>query len=312
MDYIPIRVSTLRGDQPIDFDAYIKINDKYILYVRRGDSFEGERLKRLKSRKMKKMFILPETENSYRSYLQRNIEMAYDRNSGKSLVNRAEIVHGNQQSNAEAVMENPENEILYSVSKEAAGKFVEFLTQEDSSISHIINIENADHNIAHHGVTVATLAVALAKKLELGDTRQLQLLSLGALLHDFEHFHSGLNIARPLGEMTEAELKVYRSHPLTGAQKVQDKKHFDQTVINIIAQHEEYVDGKGFPNGLTESRMDPMAVIVATCNALDRLITFEGVAKKDAVRQLMISGVGKYPLNHIQLLGQIMSAANLP
>ena len=58
MDYTTIRVSTLRGDQKINFDAYLKIGEKMVLYVRQGDSFEGDRLKRLKEKKLKKMFIL--------------------------------------------------------------------------------------------------------------------------------------------------------------------------------------------------------------------------------------------------------------
>lgn len=309
MDYVPIRVSTLRGDQQIDFDAFIKINEKYILYLRKGDSFEGDRLKRLKSKKLKKMFILPESEENYRNYLHRNIEMAYDKNSGKSLDNRAEIIQGDQQSNAEAVMEHPENEGVYRDTKDAAGKFVQFMQQEDPlALQKLMSIENADQSITHHGVTVSTLAVALAKKLNLTDAKNLQLLSLGALLHDFEHYHSGLSISRPLSGFTPEEMKLYQTHPMVGAQKVQDKKHFDQAVINIIAQHEEYVDGNGFPNGLPESKMDPLAVIVASCNALDRLITFEGVPKKDAVKKLLISGVGKYPLNHLQFLGDIMNS----
>ncbi len=307
MEHVPIRVSTLRGDQAIDFDAYVKINEKYILYLRKGDSFEGDRLQRLKAKKLKKMFILPEAEESYRTYLQRNIEMAYDKNSGKDINNRAEIIQGNQQSNAEAVMENPENVATYNETKDAAAKFVQFLDQEEQSLSSIMNIKNADQNIAHHGVTVSSLSIALAKKVGVTDPKQLQLLSLGALLHDFEHFHSGLAINRPTVQMTADELKLYKMHPLTGAQKVLDKKHFDTSVINIIAQHEEYVDGKGYPNGLVEAKMDPLSVIVAPCNMVDRLITFENVPRKEAVRQLMITAVGRYPLNYIQALGEIMN-----
>lgn len=308
MEYVPIRVSTLRGDQKIDFDAFIKINEKYILYLRKGDSFEGDRLKRLKEKKLKKMFIAPESEENYRNYMRRNIEMAYDNNSGKGLQTRAEIIQGNQQNNAEAVMEHPENEYVYNETKDAAGKFVQFLNQEDvQAINTIMNIENTDHSISHHGVTVSTLSVALAKKLNITDTKVLQLLSLGALLHDFEHFHSGLTLSRPLDQFSPEELKQYKTHPVVGAQKVQDKRHFDQTVLNIIAQHEEFVDGNGFPNGIPESKMDPLSVIVSSCNALDRLITFEGVPKKEAVRKLMISGVGHHPLNHIKFLGEIMN-----
>src|SRR6478735_8764937 len=118
MDYVSIRVSTLRGDQKIDFNAYIKINDKMILYLRRGDSFEGERLKRLKDKKLRKMYILTDEETHYRSYLQKNIDVAYDDKSGKDMQTRAEIIQGAQQSNTEEVFENPENAESYNYAKD--------------------------------------------------------------------------------------------------------------------------------------------------------------------------------------------------
>jgi HD-GYP domain-containing protein (c-di-GMP phosphodiesterase class II) len=312
MEYIPIRVSTLRGDQGIDFDAYLKINDKYVLYVKQGDSFEGERLKRLKSKKLKKMFILPEAEVKYRDYMSKNIEMAYDAKSGKSIESRSEIIQGAQQSNAEAVMENPENQAAYQEAKDASSLFVQFMQQEGSgSLQAIMNIENVDQNVAHHGVTVSALAVALAQRLGITDEKKTQMLSLGAMLHDFEHFHSGLNIARPLAAFSADELKLYKQHPMNGAQRVRDKNHFDASVINIILEHEEYIDGKGFPNGTPESKMDPLSVIVGSANALDRMITFESVPKNEVVKKLLISSVGQHPLQHIQLLGEIMNQMKL-
>lgn len=306
MDYVSIRVSTLRGDQKINFNAYIKINDKMILYLKNGDSFEGTRLQRLKEKKLKKMFILTEDETQYRTYLQKNIEIAYDDKSGKDINTRAEIIQGQQQSNTEEVFENPENETNYYTAKDAAGKYVQFLLNNSEAAKSVMKIENADQNIAHHGVTVSTLAVSLANKLGFTDPKQTQLLALGALLHDFGHYESSVSPAKHLKDMTPQELEIYRNHCEVGARKVHDKKHFDQNVINIIMQHEECVDGSGYPRKLNESKTDPLAVIVSSANALDRLITFEGVAKQEAAKKLMIEHVGKHPLNHIKLLSEIM------
>lgn len=311
MDYVPIRVSTLRGDQKIDFDAFIKINEKFILYLRRGDSFEGTRLDRLRGKKLKKMFINPGDEQSYRKYLSKNIDSAYDAKSKTSMENRAQIIHGDQQSSAEEVMENPENERAYSEAKAAAQKFSEFLLTEDTGLAHILKLDNIDHNIAHHGVTVSGLSVSLAKKIGITDNKQLQMLALGGLLHDFGHFNSPIAINRPLSQFPPDELALYKNHPKDGALRVQDKKHFDQIVINIISQHEEYIDGQGFPFGLTESKMDPLAVICSSANALDRLITFEGVPKAESVKKLMLTAVGKHPLQHLQLLGDIIKETKL-
>jgi uncharacterized domain HDIG len=305
MDYVSIRVSTLRGDQKIDFNAYVKINDKMVLYLRRGDSFEGDRLKRLKDKKLRKMYILNNEESMYLNYLKTNIESAYDSSSSKDMQTRAEIIQGSQQGNTEEVFENPENEISYNYAKEAAGKYVSFLVNNAQAMTAVMSIENTDKNIAHHGVTVATLSIALAQKLGVADEKKTQLLTLGALLHDFGHQNSNLDINRPLSAMSPEDLAIYKRHPIEGSERVQDKKHFDQTVINIISQHEETINGTG-PKGLREKDMDPLSVIVSSANAMDRLITYENVAKTEAAKKLMIEHVGKHPLNHIQMLNDIM------
>lgn len=304
MDYVSIRVSTLRGDQKIDFNAYVKINDKMILYLRRGDSFEGDRLKRLKEKKLRKMYIVTDEEGPYRHYLQKNIETAYD-DSNKDIQTRAEIIQGAQQSNTEEVFENPESAESYASCKDAAGKYVSFIANNADAMKTIMGMENSDKNIAHHGVTVATLAIALADRLGIKDPKKTQLLTLGSLLHDFGHHNSPLNLVQPLDAMSPQDKALWARHPTEGAQKVQDKKHFDPTVLNIIAEHEETVNGSG-PRGLHEKDLDPLSVLVSSANAMDRLITFEGIPKAEAAKKLMIDHVGKHPLNHIQILNEIV------
>lgn len=305
MSYISIRVSTLRGDQKIEFNTYVKINEKMVLYLRRGDSFEGDRLKRIRERKLRKMFILAEDENNYLNYMQKNIEMAYDNSSKKDVVGRAEIIQGAQQSNVEEVFENPENATAYNYAKVAAGKYVDFVTNNSQALSAIMNIENTDKNIAHHGVTVAALSIALAQKFGITDPKRTQLLTLGALLHDYGHHDSTLNVSQPLATMSPAEKLLWTQHPKLGATKVQDKKHFDQNVINIILQHEELVNGTG-PLGMLEKDQDPLAVFVSSANAMDRLISFENVPKSAAAKKMMLEQVGNHPLQHIQYLNEIL------
>lgn len=305
MSYISIRVSTLRGDQKIDFNTYVKINEKMVLYLRRGDSFEGDRLKRLKEKKLKKMFIAADDENNYLGYMQRNIEMAYDNSSTKDIQSRAEIIQGSQQSSTEEVFENPENAESYASAKDAAGKYVNFIMNNTKALSAIMNIENTDKNIAHHGVTVATLALGLAKKLDITDAKRTQLLTLGSLLHDYGHYNSPLNLNQPVAQMNPQDRALWNEHSRVGATKVQDKKHFDQAVINIIMQHEETLDGSG-PLKMLEKETDPLSVIVSSANAMDRLMTFENVSRNEVAKKMMIDQVGKHPLNHIQILGEIL------
>lgn len=308
MDYVSIRVSTLRGDQKINFDTFVKINDKMILYLRRGDSFEGARLQRLKEKKLKKMFIQPADEGQYREYMQKNIELAYDNNSNKDIQTRSEIIQGQQQSNVEEVFENPEQAEAYLNAKDAAGKYVQFLISNSKALQAVMSIQNTDKSISHHGVSVATLSVALAQKLGVTDNKTIQLLSLGAFLHDYGHHDSALYPRKKTAEMNADELTLYQAHAQEGAKKVQDKKHFDQLVLRIINEHEECADGSGYPRGLSEKQMDPMSLIVSTTNAMDRMITFEGVPRDEACKQIMVKSVGKYPLTHLQKTIEIVKS----
>lgn len=306
MNFLPIRVSTLRGDQPIDFSAYVKINDRYILYLRKGDSFEGPRLKRLKDKKLKKMFIVPEDESNYRTYLSRNISTAFESPSGKPLEVRCEIIQGIKQSSAEAIFENPDSPEHYYKAKEDSDRFVTFLAKEAHAAGLILQIENVDRSVAHHGVSVATMATSVAQKMGKLDKRALQLLTLGGMLHDFEQFNSAIDICRPVESFNPEELKYYQSHPSEGARRMQGHRHIDPSVVKIIAQHEEYIDGKGFPNGLKESQMDPLSLYVAAANALDRMITFEGVSRQEAAKKFMVQSLGRYPLDIMKALVDLL------
>ncbi len=305
MSYISIRVSTLRGDQKIGFNAYVKINEKMILYLKQGDSFEGPRLKKLKEKKLRQMFILTDEEQKYLNYLKVNIESAYDNKTTSSIDTRAEIIQGSQQGNVEAVFENPQDADSYNKTKEDAGKYVQFILNTTGAANALLNIENTDQSLAHHGVSVSTLAVALAKRLNINDEKKVQLMALGALLHDYGHNINPINLAMPLTSMTPENLKIWKEHPRVGAENVRNTKHFDATVLNIILQHEEKVNGTG-PMKMLEKDQDPLATIVASANTADRLLSFEKVSKLDIPKKMTVDYMGMHPLTHIQHLGEIL------
>jgi putative nucleotidyltransferase with HDIG domain len=298
MQFVTIRTATLRGDQKLLFDVYLEINHKHIVYIRCGDAIESARLQKLKDKNLKKMFIRVDDEANYRHYIMQNIDMALDKS--KPLEGRAEILQGVQQANTEAVMEAPENEANYSAAKAGAAKYVEFLMREEKAVQTVLNLKNDTGDMAHHGVAVATLAVAIAAKIGLTDPAKVQLLVLGSLLHDFGHIAKPPE--RPLLFLDSKERHEYMKHATDGAEAVRHFRHFDPVVISIIAQHEELVNGSGFPNKLQEKATDPLAVIVSTANDFDRMVMTEKLSRQDAMKKFMVDRVGLHPLAQIQAL----------
>lgn len=305
-DFIPIRVTTLRGDQQIPFDVYVRVAGKHILYCRQGDSFEGQRLSRLKEKKIKQLFIPLSREADYRLYLSRNLELAYKAAEGKPISTRIQIIQGLQQAATEDAMDNLESKVHYDVFKNDTNKYVNFLLAENEALRHVLEIPNVDASVSHHGVNVATIAACLANHLGQKDPIVLQHLAVGCLLHDIEHLHSGLDVARPLTELTEKEMLLYRRHPDLGVARVQSTGFYDQLVLKIIRSHHESTNGGGFPDGLKENEIPDAVMIASVADAYDRLISYERTSPKDAVKQLMIDRVGLLPLDMIKGLAGLL------
>jgi len=304
-DYTSIRVNTLRGDLQIPFDVYVRVAGKYILYCRNGSTFEGERLDRLKAKKLKAMFVRKEDEIPYRQYLESSIDSAFDGGSGKSDQTRAEVIQGFLQSAAEQYLDDPVNQFAYDHMLSAVDRFTKFLPKEAKMVPALLKLSNNDKSITHHGSNVATLATAMAQA-EVKDPKLITTTALGCLIHDIEHFVSNLEVAGPPASFPDDLMKKYKAHPVEGASRLQGAKFVDRLVLNIISQHEEHIDGSGFPKGLREKDMDPLVMMVATANAYDRLVHFEHLDPKTALKTLFLEKLGAFPLKALQRLQVVL------
>jgi len=304
-NFTPIRVATLRGDIKIPFDVYVRVAGKHILYCRQGSSFEGLRLERLKAKKLKKMYVRSEDEIPYKQYLEQSIDAAYSNTAG-ALDVRTEVIQGFQQAKAEEYMENPLDKTTYDHIKSSSQRFTEFIEHNPDAVRALLKIPNTDSSITHHSVAVAALSLALVLASKLRDGHPLHLLTLGCLVHDMEHYLAEYPINKPLDQLTPEEKALYKEHPLKGAHRLQGVVFLDQLVINIITQHEEHMDGSGFPKGLYEKDLDPLVLVAGTANAYDRMVSFEQRAPKDAIKAMLIDKLGMYPLAHLQNLQAIL------
>lgn len=310
-DFLPIRVSTLRGDLKIPFDTYVQVAGKYIMYCRNGDSFEGSRLNRLKDKKIKKLYIRLDQEDPYRQYVQSSIDMAYDSKSHLAPEVRVEVVQGHQMAAAERIIESPEDEKSYLEGKVSSQRLVEFIKQDPLRLKIIMDIQNSDSNLAHHGVNVSTLAIGMVSHMDLDPKYSLDALALGCLIHDLEHFYTPVPFSQPESSMTPQEKDLYRQHPERAVERVRALRHFDEDVTRIILEHEELINGEGFPRGLREIDMNPLSLIASTANAFDRVVSFQKLSAKEALKHMLIERIGLHPLVYVKALQECLKSSKL-
>lgn len=78
MNYLSIRLNTLKPDISLGFDLFIKLPSKYIHYINSNDSIDTDVIDRLKTKKVRKVYIKDIEEDLYLDYLDRCLNDSFN------------------------------------------------------------------------------------------------------------------------------------------------------------------------------------------------------------------------------------------
>lgn len=126
-----------------------------------------------------------------------------------------------------------------------------------------------NENVINHSMSVAIVSAKIAKLLNYSP-EQINIIVLGALLHDIGKTKLPPHIAKRTGYISPADEALYQSHVQTGYDLVKSLR-LPREVILILVQHHEYNDGSGFPLHIKAGKIHPYAQIVAFADMFDTL-----------------------------------------
>lgn len=152
-----------------------------------------------------------------------------------------------------------------------AVKNVRLATEQRNFFNHVIEIlvmaiESTRLVPLEHCWRVAKLATAIGRELKMQD-QDLQDLYYAAALHDL-----GMLKMRKSGIVDKSQL---RSHPTLGANMMRDIGILSGTE-NIIRHHHEYIDGSGYPDGLTDKEIPIGSKIISVIETYEEAIAQNG------------------------------------
>jgi putative nucleotidyltransferase with HDIG domain len=130
-------------------------------------------------------------------------------------------------------------------------------------------LDARDPYTAGHSDRVSVLSVAIGRSLRL-PADDLEVLRLGALLHDIGKIGVPDEVLRKPSALTDAEFDVIKQHPVLGA-RILRAVPFLSRHIPIVELHHERPDGRGYPNGLRGDDIPLAARIVHVADAYDAM-----------------------------------------
>ncbi len=131
------------------------------------------------------------------------------------------------------------------------------------------NMRQYDDFTYMHSMNVALICNVFAKWLGMNST-DVEILTLGGLLHDIGKLKIPDNIIRKPDKLSPAEYNIIKTHSLQGYNILKDK-NIDDNVKQCALMHHERCDGSGYPLGVTAEKINNYAKIVAIADVYDAM-----------------------------------------
>ncbi|HEY7501228.1 MAG TPA: HD domain-containing phosphohydrolase [Vicinamibacterales bacterium] len=130
-------------------------------------------------------------------------------------------------------------------------------------------LDARDPYTAGHSERVSNISELIGRQMNLPED-QIEVLRLGALLHDIGKIGISDAVLRKPGPLTPEEYTTIREHPTMGA-RILRSVPFLAPHIPIVELHHERPDGEGYPHRLRGSETPVLARIVHVADAFDAI-----------------------------------------
>jgi len=184
------------------------------------------------------------------------------------------------------------------------------LQQSLNAISKIGEIRDA--YTAGHQKNVMELSCAIAREMGLSEETIVNI-SFGALIHDIGKIYIASDILNKPGKLTNLEYQILQTH-VDQSYEIVKEIDFPDTVIEMIHQHHERMDGSGYPQKLVGAQIITEGRILAVADVVEAMASHRpyrpalGIDK--ALEEIMQFRGEKYDVDVVDACVRLFSEKN--
>lgn len=170
-----------------------------------------------------------------------------------------------------------------------------YLSNEIEVLGEMLKkVEGKDMYTHSHGMRLKDFSIKIGEKMKLSQ-KQLDILFYSALFHDIGKINVPDEILNKPGKLTNEEFEYIKKHPGDGAEII--KNTFLREAVPGILEHQERLDGSGYPNSLKADEICLEAKIIAVVDTYDAMTSDrpyrKGMDPRTAINEIK-SLIGKH------------------
>lgn len=173
-------------------------------------------------------------------------------------------------------------------------KLHEQITNNGDLISLLSDVYTYDNYIFTHSFNVTLYSMATGVELGLS-TKELEVLGLGAVLHDVGKMKVPTEVLFKPGKLTEEEFNEIKKHPQEGFDILRNVQTISLIVAHCAFQHHERLNGTGYPRGLKGDEIHYYAKIIAVADVFDAVTSdrvYRGAMLPHHGLEILYAGAG--------------------
>ncbi len=151
--------------------------------------------------------------------------------------------------------------------EESFGKLRKALNGTVNALTEIL--QRRDPYTAGHQIRVAKLACAIAQEMGLSEDR-IEGIRIAGLLHDIGKITLPSDILARSGQISTLETDIIETHAQVGYEIIKTIE-FPWPVLDAVLQHQERLDGSGYPSGLSGDKIILEARILAVADVIEAM-----------------------------------------
>ena len=153
----------------------------------------------------------------------------------------------------------------------------------------VMVLEIRDHYTLGHSESVAAYAVRIAQRMGI-EQRTLEMFKRVALLHDIGKVGVRDSVLLKPDKLDEDEWDAIKIHPVLGEQILKPILN-DPIMLQVVRNHHERIDGKGYPDGLKGDQIPLLVAITTVADSYDAMTSTRAyrraLSPEQAVEQLV-------------------------